>query len=74
MTVTTLILLLVILACAILAVRRLWKRGLCDCNDACEGGCAGCSKGCASKGCEAAASCGSCEAVQRMASALREPK
>ncbi len=74
MTVSTAILLVIIVALTVLAIRRLWKRGLCDCSDACEGGCAGCSKRCASKGCEAAVSCASCEAVQRMALALKEPK
>lgn len=47
-TPSTVILLAIILACIVLAVRRLLKRGMCDCGDHCEeGGCHGC-KGCAS--------------------------
>lgn len=37
----TLALLLALAACAALAVRRLLRRGLCDCGDQCEGGCGG---------------------------------
>ncbi len=36
LTPATVIILLVILACVVLAVRRLVRRGLCDCNDHCE--------------------------------------
>ena len=42
----TVVILLVILALAVLAIRRMTRRGLCDCGDHCgdgEGGCAGCS-------------------------------
>ncbi len=48
----TVVILLVILALAVLAIRRMTRRGLCDCGDHCgdgEGGCAGCSH-CASAG------------------------
>lgn len=38
----TVVILLVILALAVLAIRRMTRRGLCDCGDG-EGGCAGCS-------------------------------
>ena len=40
----TVVILLVILALAVLAIRRMTRRGLCDCGDHCgdgEGGCAG---------------------------------
>lgn len=68
----TVVILLVIAALAVLAVRRMTRRGLCDCGDHCgdEGGCAGCSR------CDAAApqatsgempAC--CQAAQRMADA-----
>ena len=49
---STVVILLVILALAVLAIRRMTRRGLCDCGDHCgdgEGGCAGCSH-CASAG------------------------
>lgn len=42
----TVVIVLVILALAVLAIRRMTRRGLCDCGDHCgdgEGGCAGCS-------------------------------
>lgn len=48
----TVVILLVILALAVLAIRRMTRRGLCDCGDHCgdgEGGCIGCSH-CASAG------------------------
>ena len=54
----TVVILLVILALAVLAIRRMTRRGLCDCGDHCgdgEGGCAGCSH-CASAGRSADAS------------------
>ena len=48
LTPSTIILLAIICGCVVLAVRRLMKRGMCDCGDHCEeGGCRGCS-GCAS--------------------------
>ena len=48
LTPSTIILLAIICGCVVLAVRRLVKRGMCDCGDHCEeGGCRGCS-GCAS--------------------------
>lgn len=50
LTPATIILLLAIIGCALLAIRRLHKRGMCDCNDhGCEG-CSKCSGGC--KGCD----------------------
>lgn len=51
----TIALLAVILALTVLAVRRMARRGLCDCGDHCgDGGCAGCS------GCGAAKDCPGC--------------
>lgn len=58
MTPSTVILLAGILAAAVLAVRRLVKRGMCDCGDGNEasGGCAHCAKKCAgTDGCDAVA-------------------
>lgn len=55
-TPATIVILAVIALCVVLAVRRLRKRGMCDCNDHCEGGCAGCSKG----------SCGAAQMVANM--------
>lgn len=49
-TPSTLILLAIVIACAVLAIRRLRKRGLCDCNDRCSG----CSE------------CPSCKAAESM--------
>lgn len=48
MTPATVVVGLVVAALAVLAVRRLMKRGICDCHDHCGdkpagGGCAGCS-------------------------------
>ncbi len=46
----TSVLLIVVIMCAVVAIKRLCKRGMCDCNDH---GCEGCSKrsgGC--KGCD----------------------
>lgn len=43
LTPATVVLGLVIIALAVLAVRRLVQRGTCDCRDHCDGGgCAGC--------------------------------
>ncbi len=42
----TVVILVVIAALAVLAIRRMTHRGLCDCGDHCEGGCSGC-EGCA---------------------------
>ena len=40
-TPATVILVLIIIALAVLAIRRMTRRGLCDCHDdKCEGGCA----------------------------------
>lgn len=45
LNVPTVVILVVIAALAVLAIRRMTRRGLCDCGDHCgdEGGCAGCS-------------------------------
>ncbi len=50
MSISTIILLLVILAWTIWAVHRLCKKGMCDCSDHCDG--CGSEKGCS--GCKAA--------------------
>lgn len=52
-TPSTVLLLVVIAACAVLAVRRLTHRGLCDCHDHADGcaGCSGCAGGCPAGGC-----------------------
>ena len=43
----TVVILLVILALAVLAIRRMTRRGLCDCGDHCgDAGCSGCHGGC----------------------------
>ena len=41
----TVVVALIVAALAALAVRRMWRNGLCDCHkgDECEGGCPGCS-------------------------------
>lgn len=61
----TIVLLLVIAALAVLVVRRMVRKGLCDCGDHCGdgGGCAGCA------GCSSAAECPSCEAAAKMVAA-----
>lgn len=44
LNVSTVILLIIILALAVLAIRRMTRRGLCDCGGDCDGGsCHGCS-------------------------------
>ncbi|WP_165062376.1 hypothetical protein [Adlercreutzia sp. ZJ154] len=66
-TPSTVVLLLVIVACAALAVRRLLRRGMCDCGDSCE------SKGCAhcAKNCEPGAECNAVkDMVAKMESSL----
>ena len=46
-TPSTVILLLIVVACAVLAVRRIVRRGMCDCGDDCKSeGCAHCAKKC----------------------------
>lgn len=48
-TPSTVVVALIIAALAFLAVRRMWRSGLCDCRKdegSCAGGCAGCA-GCA---------------------------
>lgn len=74
-TPSTVILLLVILALAALAVRRLFKRGMCDCGDHCEG----CShrKGAPSGGAFAGTgtsggACAHCSAADDMVKRMRE--
>lgn len=52
----TIVILIAIGALAVLSVRRMARRGLCDCGDRCEGGCHGCD------GC----SCG-CPSVEQLA-------
>lgn len=42
----TIVILIAIAALAVLSVRRMARRGLCDCGDRCEGSCHGCD-GCA---------------------------
>lgn len=60
----TIVLLALIVAWAVWAVRRIAGRGLCDCNDKCgEGGCSGCSS-CASRG--SASACASCSVADKM--------
>lgn len=78
LNVPTVVILLVILGLAVLAVRRMTRRGLCDCGDHCgdgEQGCAGCSR-CSAAACDGAeqpqAGQGDppcCQAAQRMARA-----
>ncbi|MEC4176732.1 hypothetical protein VJ918_07530 [Adlercreutzia sp. R21] len=69
----TVVILLVIAALAVLAVRRMTRRGLCDCGDHCgdEGGCAGCPHCGSATGTAGQAASGEmppcCQAVQRMA-------
>lgn len=46
MTPSTVVLLVVIAALAVLAVRRLLIRGACDCNDHCGGSCHSMKSGC----------------------------
>ncbi len=69
MSASTIILLAVILGCAVLAVRRLMTRGMCDCHDHCEGGCQGCSKRCSSG---SSHGCDTCEAVRKMTATLHK--
>lgn len=70
-TPSTVIILLVIAALAFLAVRRLVRKGMCDCHDdkGCSG-CSGCAKGAPAGGKAAAADLGSrqggCSAVDKM--------
>ncbi len=68
MSASTIILLAVILGCAVLAVRRLVTRGMCDCHDHCDGGCQGCKKG--SSSCQDG--CDTCEAVRKMTATLHK--
>lgn len=75
----TVVILLVILALAVLAIRRMTRRGLCDCGDHCgdgEGGCAGCSH-CAPAGAAGTPDAGGevppcCQAAEAMAQAAAE--
>lgn len=61
-TPSTIVLIVLILACVVLAVRRMLRRGLCDCHDGCEG-CTGKKMGSCGKG-----ACSRCEAVESMVS------
>lgn len=70
----TIAILVVIAALAVLSIRRMTRRGLCDCGDHCgdgEGGCAGCSHCASTAGAPMPAEelppC--CQAAQRMADA-----
>ena len=69
MSVSTVILSAIILACVVLAVRRLVRKGMCDCHD---GACEGCSKkGVAGKasrngGASAQGGCSCCSAADDM--------
>lgn len=42
----TIVILVVIAALVVLSIRRMTRRGLCDCGDHCDGACHGCA-GCA---------------------------
>ncbi len=53
----TVVILVVIAALAVLAIRRMTYRGLCDCGDHCESGCPGCE---------------GCSAAESMAAAMEE--
>lgn len=57
----TLVILLVILALAVLAIRRMTRRGLCDCGDHCGDGKEG--SGCGH--CQGCPSCGSCPTARK---------
>lgn len=70
MTPATVILLIVILACVVLAVHRLVKRGMCDCSDHCEG-CGHKSKGAASDA-SAPSSCACCQAADDMVKKMND--
>ena len=63
----TIVLLALIVAWAVWAVRRIAGRGLCDCGDHCgdggSGGCSGCA-GCASRG--SASACAGCSVADKM--------
>lgn len=59
-TPSTAVLLAVILVCAFFAIRRLVKRGMCDCNEHCGDSCHGCS---AKKGNAECKGCGAADAM-----------
>lgn len=66
-TPATIVIVLLVLLWAIWAVRRLLHRGMCDCNDRCDG----CSKGAGSSTCSSARAsadscCGGCKAAEGM--------
>lgn len=63
-TPSTIVLIAAIGAFAVLAVRRMLKKGLCDCHDGCEG-CFGKKKGLCGKG-----ACSHCGAVESMMSKM----
>lgn len=75
-TPSTIVILAAIFVCIALAVRRLLKRGLCDCNDKCDGCSAKCNEKCSS--CSTAAcstascSTASCAAVDSMVSRMEK--
>lgn len=63
-TPSTIVLVAVIMAFAVLAVRRMLKKGLCDCHDGCEG----CSS--KKKGLNGKSACPHCGAVESMVSKM----
>ena len=68
----TLVLLALIVAWAVWAVRRIAGRGLCDCGDHCgDGGCSGCAS-CASRG--SGDACVGCSAAEKMVAQMEAAK
>lgn len=63
LTPTTVLLLIAIAAWVIWAVRRLFRKGMCDCTDHCEG----CSKGASGK-----KGCSSCTVAEDMVKHLKQ--
>ncbi|MCD8317001.1 MAG: hypothetical protein LUB61_06330 [Eggerthellaceae bacterium] len=64
-SISTIILLAVIIVLAVLAIRRIVRRGMCDCKDHIgNGGCKGCHAG----------SCSGCSAAQKMIDDMNRQK